>query len=227
MPPQTPSSGYIGTVDANMPRVPVHREPKPPPHRRSHDYDAHRRSRDYDHHENGRSHGRSHEKENPKRQISTLTAHFVAAVGEFVGTFMFLFFSFIGQIMIVTQASEKSIINGQSSSQQNIFTALLYGFSLLVNVWTFYRISGGLFNPAVCTPTSVPQHIQSGPRPLMYSTDVLLGNPRPGPSWRCASNPGTLPLPSPAHSSHVRGWSGSSHSSWRYWCHSDLSITGH
>jgi len=64
---------------------------------------------------------------------------------------MFLYFSFIGQIMLVSQAAERSSINGQASSQQNIFTALLYGFSLLVNVWAFYRISGGLFNPAVRT----------------------------------------------------------------------------
>lgn len=66
---------------------------------------------------------------------------------------MFLYFSFIGQIMLVSQAAERSTINGQASSQQNIFTALLYGFSLLVNVWAFYRISGGLFNPAVRIPS--------------------------------------------------------------------------
>jgi aquaporin related protein len=51
--------------------------------------------------------------------------------------------------MLVTQASDRSG-NGAASSQQNIFTALLYGLSLLVNAWAFYRISGGLFNPAVC-----------------------------------------------------------------------------
>jgi hypothetical protein len=206
---ENPSSGYIGNVAANMPRVPVHREPKPAPHRRSHEqHDAHRRSRDYDHHvENGHAHNRSHEKRAPngKRQISTLTAHFVAAVGEFVGTFMFLFFSFIGQIMIVNQAAEKSILNGQSSSQQNIFTALLYGFSLLVNVWAFYRISGGLFNPAVCAPTFASQ---------MCSTNVFLGDSRLGPSRRRASDPITLPLPSSAYCSHVCGWCSSSHSSW-------------
>lgn len=81
--------------------------------------------------------------------ISTLTGHFIAATGEFVGTFMFLYFSFACQIMLHTQASERSIENGGNSSQMNIFTALVYGFSLLVNVWAFYRISGGLFNPAV------------------------------------------------------------------------------
>jgi aquaporin related protein len=135
-----------------MPRVPVHREPKPQPHRRSHDGDTRRRSHDYDHHSNGHvenGHGHSNTNTHGKRKISTLTGHLVAATGEFVGTFMFLYFAFAGQIMIVTQASEVSLANGLASSHQNIFTALLYGFSLLVNAWAFYRISGGLFNPAV------------------------------------------------------------------------------
>jgi aquaporin related protein len=54
------------------------------------------------------------------------------------------------QIMLSTQASDVSLANGRPSSQTNIFTALVYGLSLLVNVWAFFRISGGLFNPAVC-----------------------------------------------------------------------------
>jgi aquaporin rerated protein, other eukaryote len=29
------------------------------------------------------------------------------------------------------------------------YIALSFGFSLMVNAWVFYRISGGLFNPAV------------------------------------------------------------------------------
>lgn len=143
-----------------MPRVPVHREPKPHPHRRSHD-GSHRGS----HHEDGRGHhtnghhpnGNHHE----KRKLSTLTTHLVAAVGEFVGTFMFLYFAFACQIMLVNQAAERAIGNGLASSQQNIFTALVYGFSLLVNAWTFYRISGGLFNPAVLMKSvqcSVPSY---------------------------------------------------------------------
>ena len=30
-----------------------------------------------------------------------------------------------------------------------MFIALAFGFSLMVNVWVFFRISGGLFNPAI------------------------------------------------------------------------------
>ncbi|KAF1844805.1 aquaporin [Cucurbitaria berberidis CBS 394.84] len=85
----------------------------------------------------------------PKNRISTLQGHLIAATGEFVGTFMFLYFAFACQIMLTNQASEKSLVNGGPSSQQNVFTALVYGLSLLVNAWAFYRISGGLFNPAV------------------------------------------------------------------------------
>lgn len=41
-----------------------------------------------------------------------------------------------------------------------LFIALAFGFSLAVNAWTFFRISGGLFNPAVtlamCVIGAVP-----------------------------------------------------------------------
>lgn len=87
-----------------------------------------------------------------KKCPSTLEGHIVAASSEFVGTFMFLLFAFAGQLMMTNQASERSIKNGGTSSQQNVFIALVYGFSLLVNSWAFFRISGGLFNPAVCKP---------------------------------------------------------------------------
>jgi aquaporin related protein len=135
----------------DMPRVPVHREPKPPPRNRSREHENRRYSHGHDQRSTGHANRRSNNHGRPKHTISTLTAHLVAAVGEFVGTFMFLYFAFAGQIMIVTQTSDVSRSNGLASSQQNIFTALLYGFSLLVNVWAFYRISGGLFNPAVRT----------------------------------------------------------------------------
>ena len=35
-----------------------------------------------------------------------------------------------------------------------LYVALSFGFSLAVNVWIFFRVSGGMFNPAVCP--SVP-----------------------------------------------------------------------
>lgn len=81
-------------------------------------------------------------------RLGPMQAHFVAAVGEFVGTFLFLYFSYAGNAMVVNQASARGP-NGSMSSETVVFISLAYSFSLLVNVWAFYRISGGLFNPAV------------------------------------------------------------------------------
>src|SRR5690348_14530839 len=77
-----------------------------------------------------------------------MKAHLVATVGEFVGTYLFLYFSYAGNLMAVSRAAT-SAPTSNMSSETAIFISLTYGFSLLVNVWAFYRISGGLFNPAV------------------------------------------------------------------------------
>lgn len=82
--------------------------------------------------------------------ISTVQSHLIAASGEFVGTFFFLWIAYSAQLMVGSQASSLAI-GGGSSSETIVFVSLVYSFSLLVNAWAFYRISGGLFNPAVST----------------------------------------------------------------------------
>ncbi|TKA71150.1 hypothetical protein B0A55_08249 [Friedmanniomyces simplex] len=79
---------------------------------------------------------------------STLRNHFIAASGEFVGTFLFLLFGYLGHSMSVATAPNSGP-NGVNSNQTVMYIATSYGFSLLVTVWALYRISGGLFNPAV------------------------------------------------------------------------------
>jgi aquaporin related protein len=70
----------------------------------------------------------------------------VAVIGEFVGTFLFLFWSFAGtQISNTPKPAPGSLPN----TSNLLFAALAFGFSLTVNVWAFYRITGGLFNPSV------------------------------------------------------------------------------
>jgi hypothetical protein len=70
----------------------------------------------------------------------------VAVIGEFVGTFLFLFWSFAGtQISNTPKPAPGSFPN----TSNLLFAALAFGFSLTVNVWAFYRITGGLFNPSV------------------------------------------------------------------------------
>ena len=40
----------------------------------------------------------------------------------------------------------------QKNPSQLLYISLSFGFSLAVNAWVFFRISGGLFNPAVRLP---------------------------------------------------------------------------
>jgi aquaporin related protein len=72
---------------------------------------------------------------------------------RFVGTFLFLFFAFAA-----TQVANASSAGGDDSSggltqvpnaSALTYIALGFGFSLAVNAWVFFRVSGGLFNPAV------------------------------------------------------------------------------
>ena len=78
--------------------------------------------------------------------------HFIAMVGEFCGTFLFLFFAFAGtQIANAAAAAETASSKGGTSLPQApntgvlLYIALVFGFSLAVNVWVFFRISGGRY----------------------------------------------------------------------------------
>lgn len=110
-------------------------------------------------HSNGTTNG--HQNGNADNQ-PTLTKRwrneFVAAAAEFAGTFMFLFFAFGGTQVANTAAvySDRATAGQQDGSITQapntsvlLYIALSFGFSLMVNVWVFFRVSGGLFNPAV------------------------------------------------------------------------------
>ncbi|KAI7314235.1 aquaporin-like protein [Hortaea werneckii] len=80
--------------------------------------------------------------------------HFVAVLGEFVGTTMFLFFAFAGTVVANVGAKESA--NSTTTTEKvgfspivTLYVSVAFGFSLMVNVWIFFRVSGGLFNPAV------------------------------------------------------------------------------
>jgi len=90
--------------------------------------------------------------------VSKWRNELVAMAAEFSGTFMFLFFAFGGTQVANTSASASDPgtagqVNGSITQAPNtsvlLFIALSFGFSLMVNVWVFFRVSGGLFNPAV------------------------------------------------------------------------------
>lgn len=75
------------------------------------------------------------------------------ALGEFVGTFLFLFFAFAAT-QIALEASNISPFTPANSTKRPEMQKLLYiafgfGSSLAVNVAIFADVSGGMFNPAV------------------------------------------------------------------------------
>ncbi|KXS94931.1 hypothetical protein AC578_3926 [Pseudocercospora eumusae] len=94
----------------------------------------------------------------------SVKAHFVATLGEFMGTTMFLFFAFAG-----TQVANIGSSGNQDQTTTNastgfspivlLYISLSFGFSLMVNVWVFFRISGGLFNPAVTLAMVIVQGV--------------------------------------------------------------------
>lgn len=79
--------------------------------------------------------------------------HIIAMSGEFAGTFLFLFFAFSATQVANAAASGAQTQDGSLSQAPNantlLYISLAFGFSLAVNAWVFFRISGGLFNPAV------------------------------------------------------------------------------
>lgn len=110
--------------------------------------------------------------------------------GEFVGTFLFLFFSFAG-----TQVSNTPMPPpGSPPNTSNLlYSALSFGFALTVNVWAFFRVTGGLFNPAV-SPSISPS----------FSTNLYWssGHARPVPNRRNARPPRRDGLSRPAGGRH-------------------------
>ncbi|KAK7509369.1 aquaporin [Phyllosticta citriasiana] len=73
--------------------------------------------------------------------------HFIAMVGELIGTASFLFFGMAG-----AEVANYAKSSGQSDAFDPaavLYISTAFGLSLMVNVFIFFRVSGGLFNPAV------------------------------------------------------------------------------
>jgi hypothetical protein len=87
--------------------------------------------------------------------VLTNSVDIVAFIGEFIGTTMFLFFAFAGTQLANIETGDTSIqiVEGQPTGFNPatlFYISASFGFSLMVTAWIFFRISGGLFNPAVC-----------------------------------------------------------------------------
>ncbi|RDW75912.1 aquaporin [Coleophoma crateriformis] len=94
--------------------------------------------------------------------------HGVAFLGEFVGTFLFLFFAFAGAQTANQPSTQTANVTGPDLTQL-LYISLIFGFSLAINVWVFFRISGGLFNPAVTLALCI-----TGVVPIVRSVVVFI-----------------------------------------------------
>ncbi|KAI9659731.1 MAG: hypothetical protein M1831_003629 [Alyxoria varia] len=78
----------------------------------------------------------------------TVQGHIVAMSGEFVGTTMFLYFAY-GGTQIANTLPVPPTTDPTLALVKLLYISLAFGGSLAVTAWVFYRVSGGLFNPAV------------------------------------------------------------------------------
>ncbi|KAI7913716.1 aquaporin [Pyricularia oryzae] len=77
-----------------------------------------------------------------------LRNHGTAALAELVGTFLFLFFAFSAAGVANAVPPEFSDGIAVPNIAALLYISFAFGISLMVNVFAFYRISGGQFNPA-------------------------------------------------------------------------------
>lgn len=88
-----------------------------------------------------------------------------------MGTFLFLFFAFTA-----TQVANNLLGVNPMDIETLMYISLAFGFSLAVNVWVFFRISGGLFNPAVRNPhlNSLMAHCACSPLMELFHHTVFI-----------------------------------------------------
>ncbi|KAM0792508.1 hypothetical protein ACM66B_005178 [Microbotryomycetes sp. NB124-2] len=97
-------------------------------------------------------HHHHHPGRKARRFAKEVTHDILAVTGEFVGTFLFLFMSFMGAQSATfnrggTGGGDQTVTT--NDNQTILFIALSFGMSLIVVAWAFFRITGSAFNPAV------------------------------------------------------------------------------
>ncbi|KAG9014673.1 Aquaporin-4 [Tulasnella sp. 427] len=111
---------------------------------------------------NGRRNRILHNPDSERGIFGSLKTDVQAAFLEFCGTFLFLLLG-LGGIQAAAYSNQASVaaaaqdseggaaINTVASIDQLLYIAACMGLSLLISVWLFYRVTGGIFNPAVST----------------------------------------------------------------------------
>jgi len=110
---------------------------------------------------------------------STWKNYILAMAVEFIGTFLFLFFAFGGTQAAKLTWDPTSKFNDPAKALASpdllLYVAFAFGFSLTVNVWVFYRVSGGLFNPAITLGFVIIGAMSPLKRGLLAASQLLGG----------------------------------------------------
>lgn len=106
-------------------------------------------------------------------QGSTWKNHSIAFLAEFFGTFIFLWFAFV----IAQIANQDPNIPKKTGSDpaQLIMISFGFGFSVMISVFLFYRVSGGNLNPAVTLSLVLAQAVPPIRGAIMMAAQMLGG----------------------------------------------------
>jgi len=84
------------------------------------------------------------------------TRHIIVTIfGEFCGTFLFLFLSFAGA-QTALDTNDPLDPEAPLLPYSLMYISASFGVSLALTVWVFFRVTGGMFNPAVSICRTVP-----------------------------------------------------------------------
>ncbi|KAF9115276.1 hypothetical protein BGX30_006369, partial [Mortierella sp. GBA39] len=100
-----------------------------------------------------------------RKVISELQRWWIPALGEFIGTAMFLYLAVGGADAVSRAVPEGAAVLG---------IAFAFGIALMVTAWAFGRISGAQFNPAITLSCLITRNLSVG-KACMYFVCQLLG----------------------------------------------------
>lgn len=119
------------------------------------------------------------QEEYERKQIGELTAsplknHLIAFLGEFFGTFIFLWTAFV-IAQIANQDPTIPKAGGGSDPMQLIMISFGFGFGVMVPVFLFFRVSGGNLNPAVTLTLVLAQAVPPIRGLIMMIAQIIAG----------------------------------------------------
>lgn len=108
------------------------------------------------------------------KTASAAKNHLIAFLGEFFGTFIFLWVAFV--IAQIANLDPTIPSPGQGSDpMQLIMISFGFGFGVMVAVFIFFRISGGNLNPAVTLTLVLTRAIPPLRGAIMFAAQMIAG----------------------------------------------------